>query len=267
MRFPARISGVFLRACLAVTLFGGSWPVAAAISLPDCAGAVEIDRAQVTRVENNGALILRDGRAVLLEGIRLPGVDRPSDPIAALALDTLRELATKVPLTLSSTPPRQDRYDRSRVQAFGRSVWLQTELLKRGLARVMIAPDRQECYPDFYEAEAGARKAGRGLWALPEFAVRPAAAFSAPAGSFQVAEGRVVAVATHDGRIFLDFNADYRKGFSATIAPDDRKAFRDGDPAPADLADHVIRLRGIVDNFNGRPEIALSNPRQIELLQ
>jgi micrococcal nuclease len=266
MRFPAHTSSVFLCACLAVILFGESGPVAAAISLPDCAGAVEIDRAQVTRVEKNGALILRDGRAVLLEGIRLAGVDRPSDPIAALALNTLRELATKIPLTLSSTPPRQDRYDRFRVQAFG-SVWLQTELLKRGLARVMIAPDRQECYPDFYEAEAGARKAGRGLWALPEFAVKLAAAFSAPAGSFQVVEGRVVAVASHDGRIFLDFNADYRKGLSATIAPDDRKAFRDGDPAPEDLAGHEIRLRGIVDNFNGRPEIALSNPRQIELLQ
>ena len=234
--------------------------------LPDCAGAVEAASAKIIRVERNGTLILKDGRAVLLEGIRLPGADRPSDPIAAKALDTLRELAMKEALTLTTTPPKQDRYDRIRVQAFG-NVWLQTELLKRGLARVAVRPDRQECSPDFYEAEIQARRAKRGLWALPEFAVRQAGSLAAPAGSFQVVEGRVVNVASHDGRVFLDFSTDYRKGFSATIAPDDRKAFRGSDPALEDLTGHEIRLRGIVEGFNGRPEIALSNPRQIEVLQ
>ena len=234
--------------------------------LPDCAGQIEIAQAHVVRVDQGGALMLNDGRAIRLEGVRLPGVDRPSDPIAELARETLRELAMKAPLTLTSTPPRQDRYDRVRVLAFG-DVWLQTELLKRGLARVMIAPDRQECSPDYYEAEAEARRAGRGLWRLPEFAVKRAESFSAPMGSYQLVEGQIVNVATHDGRSFLDFSADYRKGFSATIAPEDRKAFRDSDLALEDLAGHRIRLRGIVEGFGGRPEIALSNPRQIELLE
>jgi micrococcal nuclease len=234
--------------------------------LPDCAGSVEIAHAQIVRVEKNGTLILNDDRAVLLEGIRLPGADRPGDPIATQALAVLRELAMKEVLTLTSTPPKEDRYDRVRVQAFS-NVWLQAELLKRRLARVAITPDRQECSPDFYEAEIEARNAKRGLWALPEFAVQQAGSLSAPAGSFQVVEGQVANVVTHDGRFFLDFNADYRKGFSATIAPDDRKAFRASDPALEDLAGHKIRLRGIVENFNGRTEIALSNPRQIEFLK
>lgn len=248
-------------------LVGIFWPASAlAMPLPDCAGPVEIAHAHVARVEKDGALILDDGRAVLLEGIRLPGADRPADPIATQARAVLHELATKEPLTLTSTPPKQDRYDRIRVQAFG-NVWLQTELLKRGLARVAITPDRQECFPDFYEAEIEARNAKRGLWALPEFAVRQAASLSAPAGSFQVVEGQVVNVATHGGRFFLDFSADYRKGFSATVAPDDRKAFAASDPALEDLAGQNVRVRGIVEIFNGRAEIALSNPRQIEVLK
>jgi micrococcal nuclease len=254
-------------AWLVAILAGLLWPgVAIAMPLPDCAGSVDVAQASIVRVEKDGALILRDGRTVLLEGIRLAGADYSAGPVAALALDTVRDLANKVPLTLTVTLPRQDRHGRLRVQAFG-NVWLQTEMLKRGLARVMIAPDRQECYPDFYEAEAEARKAGRGLWASPEFAVRQAVAFSAPTGSFQLVEGLVVAVATHDGRAFLDFSTDYRSGFSATIAPEDRKAFRDNDLAIEDLAGHKIRLRGIVERFNGRAQIALSNPRQIELLQ
>ena len=240
---------------------------ALAMPLPDCAGRVETARAPVVRVERDGALILQDGRALLLEGIRLPGADRPSAPIAAQALDVLRQMAMTSPLTLTSTPPKEDRYGRLRGQAFAEA-WLQVEMLKRGLARVAVMPDRQECSPDFYDAETEARKAGRGLWALPDFAVRKANGLSVPEGSFQVVEGHVFNVANPpSGRAFLDFDPDFRKGFSAIIAPEDRKAFRDTDPRLEDLAGHDVRIRGTVLNFNGRPEIALFNPRQIEILK
>lgn len=240
---------------------------ALAIPLPDCAGMAEFLPAPVVRLEKDGALILRDGRAVVLEGLRLPGADLPSAPIAAEALNALRALAMKSSLTLTATPPREDRYGRLRAQAFA-DVWLQTELLKRGLARVSVMPDRQECAPDFYEAEIEARNARRGLWALPAFAVRRAQALSAPEGSFQIVEGHVFNVASPAaGRAFIDFDPDFRKGFSAVIAPEDRKAFRDMDPALADLAGRDVRVRGIVMNFHGRPEITLFNPKQIELVK
>jgi micrococcal nuclease len=250
-----------------LALAGLFWPNAGfAMPLPDCAGDVLIPRAHVARVEKNGALILDNRQIVLLEGIRLPGVDRPTLPVAAQAVATLQMLAMRESLILTSTPPRNDRYGRVRVQAFG-TTWLQTELLKHGLARVSIMPDRQECSPDFYEAEIEAREARRGLWALPEFAVKQAGSFSAPAGSFQLVQGRVVNVASHDGRTFLDFSDNYRKGFSAIIAPEDRKAFRNAEPALEDLIGREVRLRGIMEEFNGRWEMALSNPRQIEVLK
>ncbi|MES2254589.1 MAG: thermonuclease family protein [Pseudomonadota bacterium] len=243
------------------------WPITVmAMPLPDCAGDVAITEAKIVRVEKNGVLILNDGRAVILEGLRLPGTDRPAAPVAQQALAELRALALGKGLTLTATHPKNDRYGRMRVQAFG-SVWLQTELLKQGLARVSIPPDRQECSPDFYEAETEARNAGRGVWAVAEFAVRPAQPFLAPSGSFQLVQGRIVNITSHDGRVFLDFSEDYRKGFSATVAPEDRKAFRDSDPALEELVGREVRLRGIVEDFNGRREMALSNPRQIEILK
>ncbi len=248
-------------------LFGLVWPnTGFAMPLPDCAGDVVIAQARIVLVKNSGVLVLEDGRSVLLEGIRLPGADYPAAPAAAQALAILRELAMRDRVVLTSTHPRNDRYGRIRAQAFG-TVWLQTELLKRGLARVSVMPDRQECSPDFYEAEIEARNAGRGLWALPNFAVRQAVSFSAPEGSFQLVEGRIINVAIHDGRAFLDFNDDYRNGFSATIAPEDRKAFRDAEPALETLVGRKVRLRGIVEDFNGRREMALFNPRQIEVLK
>ena len=45
------------------------WPAHAA-SIPVCAGPTEIARARIVRVEQNGALILSDGRALLLEAAR-----------------------------------------------------------------------------------------------------------------------------------------------------------------------------------------------------
>lgn len=255
-----------MRMFSALAIAGLCWPTAAlAMPPPDCAGVIVRADANVARVEENGALVLDNGQHVLLEGIRLPGADRPGTPIAAQALTVLRALVAKEALILTTTPPGSDRYGRIRVQAFG-GAWLQIELLKRGLARVTVMPDRQECSPDLYDAEIEARDAQRGVWALPEFFVQNAASFAAPAGSFQIVQGRVVNVASHDGRVFLDFNEDYRKGFSAIVAPEDRRAFRKSDFVLEELVGREVRVRGIVEDFNGRREMAVSNPRQIELL-
>jgi hypothetical protein len=256
-----------MRSVVVLTLGAMVWPAAVlAMPLPDCANQVAVANAQVTRVEKDGALILSDGRAAILEGIRLPGADHPGAPIAMEALQALRQLALAAPLVLTSIEPRQDRYSRIRVHGFDH-VWLQTALLERGLARVDIAPDREECAPDLYEAESRARAASRGLWSLPQYAVRPAGSLSSNlAGTFELVEGRVVNVSVHDGRGFLDFQEDYRRGFSATVAPEDRKTFRKVGFAIEDLAGRQIRLRGMIEDFGGRPEIALSNPYQIEIL-
>jgi hypothetical protein len=239
---------------------------ALAMTPAPCAGRVEIARATIVRVEQNGALILNDGRAAMLEGIRLPLADGGPPALAQDALAALRELAMAAPLTLTAIAPKEDRYDRVRVQAFG-NAWLQAELLRRGLARVQVAADRQECAADLYQAEKEARAAGRGLWAFPTFAIRKADAVPvADEGSFAVVEGKVVNAVRRDGRILLDFSQDYRKGFSATIAPEDTGAFRRTKPGPEQLAGHTIRLRGMVVDYGGRPEIAIANPAQIEFI-
>ena len=237
-----------------------------AAQTPSCAGRTEIANAKIVRVEKNGALILADGRAALLEGIRLPLNDGSPAGLARDALAELNQLATARPLLLTATPPKEDRYDRVRVQAFG-DAWLQTELLQRGLARVQISADRNECALDLYNAERQARAAGRGLWAFPAFAIRkPDSLKPADEGSFQIVEGKVINSAIRDSRVFLDFSADYRRGLSATVAPEDHAAFRHTDPLVENLAGHTIRIRGMVQIFGGRLEIALSNPAQIEFL-
>jgi micrococcal nuclease len=265
--------------------------------IPDCAGPVEITGAKVVRVEKNGVLVLSDGRAVALEGIRLPQEDSQREQ----ALGLLREMTVDKTVTLTATAPKEDRYDRIRAQGFNRSAWLQRALLEKGLARVAIAPDRNDCAPDLYEAESRARDRQAGLWADSANAPRRAEAMRAPVtraetasppvartetarapatraevsraplpppsvpeGSFQLVEGWVTHVGQAGGRTFIDFGSDGRQSFSAIIQPEDRRAFR-GFELEA-LEAHKIRIRGIVQDYRGRPEIALSNPAQIEVL-
>jgi endonuclease YncB( thermonuclease family) len=261
-----------MRPLLALTLAGiclGSiipGTTANALPLPGCAGRVEIAHARIARVEKNGALILTDGRAVMLEGIRLPLTDRGPAGLGDDALGALRSLALAAPLTLTAIPPKEDRYDRVRAQAFGDS-WIQTELLKRGLARVELAPDRSECAAELYAAEKQARSSGAGLWAFAAMAVRkPETLGVADEGSFQLVEGKIMQAANHDGRVFLDFSSDYRRGFSATIAPEDHRMFRAVRPPVEELTGHTVRLRGMVEDYGGRPEIAISSPAQIEFV-
>ena len=223
--------------------------------IPDCAGNPMISQTRIAHVERNGDLVLRDGRVVVLESIRLPDAPHRTE-----ALSLLRALVLKEPLTFAVTPPQQDRYGRVRAQAFG-EVWLQTALLEKGLAQTAISPDRAECFPEMYEAEALARKRRAGIWADAAYQPRAPQAVK-NGGGFQLVEGRVANVGRQDGRTILSFEG--QRGVSAVIAADDRRAFRDFDLEG--LEARRIRIRGIIQNARSGPQIALSNPAQIEAL-
>jgi endonuclease YncB( thermonuclease family) len=146
------------------------------------------------------------------------------------------------------------------VQGFGQA-WLQSALLEQGLARVQISPDRTECAPDLYEAEIRARSRQVGIWALPGYRVRTPQQLAGAAGTFQLVEGKIDNIGRANGRTFIDFG---NRQFSAVVQAGDRRAFRDFDFD--ELTGRHVRVRGIVQNYRGRPEIVLSNPYQIELL-
>jgi hypothetical protein len=238
-----------------------------AASLPECAGGVEISRAKVVRVEQNGVLVLSDGRALILEGIRLPmgTADHAPARLADEAHATLLTMARDGAVTGTAIPPKQDRYDRVRVQGFAGDQWLQRALLDQGLARVTLSPDRGECAADLYRFEAAARKAGRGLWAMPAYRVRTDRDDWRPdIGSFQVIEGNVGRVTARDGATVLDLGTDGHSGLLVSIAGGDRRSLRGLDLDG--LQGRRLRVRGIVQDSNGRPLIALSNAAQIEVL-
>jgi len=255
-------------AVLAAILFA---PAAQAGALPACAGAVEAAGVQVVRVEKNGALILDDGRAVHVESLLLPAgaKDKAPDFLAGQALNELSQLTHDHGVTLTSAIPKEDRYGRVRAQVFlpdnTDDPWLQVALLRRGLARVSLAPDRHECASELYAAEAAARAAKNGLWAFPAYVMRTPDTLGRDTGTFQVVEGKVLKATVKDGRAYLDFGPDWHTDFTVVVSPDDMKNFEAAGIDPRGYEGKRVRVRGWVQELDG-PEIEVAMPEGIEVV-
>ena len=237
-----------------------------AASLDSCIGQAGVLTGHVVRVEVNGVLVLDDGRAAVLEGIRLPGgaADHAPQFLAAQALNALSDLAGNKLVTLALREPKEDRYGRLRAQAFVNGTWVQLALLRQGLARAAPSPARGECTDKFDAAEDAARAARLGLWAAGAYAVRtPDTISDADLGTFQIVQGTVRNASVKGGRAYLNFGADWRTDFTVTIAPDDMARFRGANIDPRDYAGKTVRVRGFVDRLNG-PEIEAASPAAIE---
>lgn len=244
---------------------------AQAAPLPGCTSHIEVSGIEIVRVENNGVLVLHDGRAVDLEGILLPRGRRDRAPASAQrhAIDALRSLADGRDATLAAERPKEDRYGRLRAQVFFPEAhddfWLQVAMLERGWARVNIAPDRRECAKELLAAEQDARRQHLGLWAIPAYAVRATDQLAHDTGTFQVVEGIVKNAEVHNGRAYLNFGDDWKTDFTVTISPDDMALFRKLKVDPRHYAGMRVRVRGWVQSLNG-PEIEIADPEAIEVL-
>jgi micrococcal nuclease len=226
----------------------GSGAAYADAAIPACAGNVEAANIQAVRVEKNGAVIFDDGRAIHPEGIILPAgaADHAPDALMSEALGEMTNLVHSKLVTITANPPKEDRYGRIRAQIFlvdnKTDPWLQVALLKRGLARVSIAPDRRECASELLAAEAPARAAKLGLWAYP-----------------------VVSVNMYGGRAYLNFGDDWNSALTATISPDDMENFRQASVDPRGYQGKNVRVRGWVEGHN-TPQIAVAVPESIEII-
>src|SRR5262245_52941360 len=82
------------------------------------------------------------------------------------------------------------------VEQGGTRTWVQGHLLSQGLARAYALPGSAACLNEMLARERDARRAEKGLWASPAYALRDAARpdlLLARRGRFEIVEGRVVA--------------------------------------------------------------------------
>lgn len=250
--------------------------LAAAAAAEPCALQTGSSHA-VARVIDGETLLLDDGQEVRLIGALAPkpdalAADADEWPPARDAARALKELVRDRPVTLRTEGRRRDRYGRLLAQAFvtdgGSELWLQERLILDGHARAYTLPGNTACLAALLGTEVSARTGERGLWRHPSYRLRSSDEVDAlltMAGRFVVVEGRVAAVSRAQTTTYINFGADWRRDFTASLATAVVTRLADGAARVEALAGQRVRVRGWIERRNG-PMIVLGSLDEIEVL-
>lgn len=134
------------------------------------AGAKALRTAQIARVVDGDTVRLDDGEAV-----RLLGIDTPErhEALYAEASAYLSRLVFERGVTLEFDRSRRDHYKRLLAHIWVGDSLVNELMVASGLARVYIWPPDTLHRGRLVEAQRLARKAKRGLWALPPPRLEP----------------------------------------------------------------------------------------------
>ena len=144
-------------------------------------------------------------------------------------------------------------------------LWIQGEMLRRGMARVYSFPDNRAVVDQMLTAEQSARDLREGIWRHPFYDLRIPEEAGKFVGRFEIVQGTVKDVADKGANFYINFGEDWRTDFTLTIEGKARRLFREMAFDPLLLKGKTIRVRGWLKSFNG-PMIAITHPEQIEIL-
>jgi micrococcal nuclease len=226
----------------------------------------------VATIVDGDSFVLDSGLEVRLAQIEAPRV-RPGDTWGPNATAALEQMVKGKRVELRYGGLRRDRRGRAIAQVFvpqgfGReALWVQTELLRAGTARVHTYADNRAAIGELWGAEREARRAGRGVWSAPAYQVRFATpeALQGGIGSFQLTEGKVESATQRGTVILLNFGTDNKTDVTAVIPERAFELWPRGAQDLLALEGRSIRVRGLVRNSNG-PAIWLDHPEQIEYI-
>jgi micrococcal nuclease len=251
----------------------GAWlsPASAACDLS------EPETGTVAAVLDGETLTLGDGRVVRLIGAKAPAAPlgwRGDDPwpLVEEAKEALSKLASGAEVELRFGGGRSDRHGHALAQVFvvsgDKRLWLQDELVAKGLARVYSFSDNRACVAELLARENEARAKRLGVWGSSAYRIQSAddvKRLGRLTHSYQLVEGTVLAVGEGGGRIYLNFAKDWRSDFTIGVERKDLSAFTAAGIDLKGFTGKRVRVRGWVEWRNG-PMIAATHPEQIELL-
>lgn len=253
-------------------------PVAAADDRFAALGLDPGERVLIDTASDGQTLRLADGRELRLAGIDAPqmlspraGVRERADANLATLIDAAKAaligLAAGQEAILYYERQRSDRYDRviAHVQTTT-DTWVEAELLARGFARVHTTIDIAAAAPALLRIEAEARQARRGMWAHPAFRIRRPEETARWLDSFQLVEGRVVAVRQTRSRTWIDFEGERGQTLTLAVTTAARARFRETKFDLQSLRGSQVRTRGWIQWLDG-PLIEIDHPAQIEVLE
>ena len=232
-------------------------------------------------VIDGDTVLLDNGREVRFVGIQAPKLPLGRKnfrtwPLADEAKAAVEALLAGRRVFLHYGGRREDRHGRLLAHLVLEpsegegTLWVQGQLLTAGMARVYSFFDNRSLVAEMLGLEEAARAAGAGIWSHPFYRPLDAEALAeAPRehlGRFALVEGRVRSAAVVRGRGYLNFGRDWKRDFTASLAPRYRKAFESEGISIKSYEGLPVRIRGWLKSFNG-PMIEITHPEQIEVLR
>lgn len=242
--------------------------IAPARAQVDCARA-EGEPVWAERVVRGDEIVLIDGRRLRLAAVEAPRAPLSGRPTAVrrAATDAARDaLAERVEgREVAFSEIATDRHGRRVGHLYDTEAgqWIEAALVEAGHLRVVPTAATRACAARLLEAEAGARQARRGLWAVDGFAVAAATDLAGRIGDWVVAEGRVISVGRSGRRIWLNFGEDFRRDFAVVMDDKDLERFRAAGFDALAATGWTVRMRGSV-YFQDGPRMAIEVPERIE---
>ncbi len=220
--------------------------------------------AQVKTIVDGDTLHLKDGRKIRLIGINTPELGHrggASEPFGLQAWQAVQKLlATNKKVGLYYDRERKDRYKRTLAYVVlpdGTSI--EENLLRQGLAVSIVVMPNDRNLACYRTLETQARKAGKGLWQLPEMQWFQAAELSAKAEGYRFVSGRVLAYNESRKYLYLKLS----NNLSVQIARKDQKQFKH----LKSLVGKQIRVRGWIHRYKGKQNLRLKVRDNLELVE
>lgn len=234
------------------------------------------DEAARLRPADNGDISQSDGirlrLADTLSADRLPDIpDTIRARLRAAREDMVASLLSARPLVACSLGPDPDRYGRILGDAVDPKdpFSLRRHLIAEGLALVHPRSRVDTCCAALYRAEAGARRAQKGVWANPTGLIRKidrqTGSTSLPSSDFAIVEGRVLSVGNRERDLYLNFGRRWSTDFTVTVAKSAFSGTENDLERLTGLAGKRVRVRGVSDAWQGG-RIQVTDPDQIEIL-
>lgn len=228
-------------------------------------------RFEVKRVLDGDTVELTDGRTARYIGIDTPELHRRTregwrevnELFALEARQANEELVLKNPVRFEFDVRKKDKYQRLLVYCFaraGQEVFVQAELLKRGLAYLYTLPPNVKYVDVLLRAQQEAQAQRRGVWSLDlDIASKDAGRFI---GERKRVTGAISGVRSTPKTLRLSMD-----GLVVVIFNSDLEFFRRQgiDPATA-YNGRNVRVFGLIKEYRGETEIIAGGPWQIEIV-
>ena len=263
---------------MALAALGTTVGAVIAEDVPSCAAPMTGPARTVARVLDGETVILDDGRELRLVGALDPrALDVDAEPgtwpAERAAQEVLRALVLGRSIELRFAGERTDRYGRLQAQAFliegDTRRWVQGTMLQHALARAYAVAGDATCREALLAAERAARQANRGLWAEAAYRIRSAddpLELLRYRTTYQVVQGRIASVAQTRGTVYLNFDRNWRQGFSVSLRRGDASLLGTFAGDPEALEGRLVQVRGWIEQRDAAPIIDLSAAGLIEVV-